>query len=127
MSDQGKSLRDLMDQKVEIPMMNGKKAVIGSMNLEALCWAAEKFGSIEGFQSLFEDKEKAFRQLPAITEFVFQILENQKDFEDVKDFRKNFSFHAIGSLAEAIGSIISGSMPDVSGETQGEGQASEGK
>lgn len=125
-----KSLKDLMDQTVEIPMKKGKKAVLGPMNLETLCWVTEKFESLEKFQSLFEDQNEAFKNLSSITEFVFQLLENQDDFKDVRDFRRNFSFHAIGDLTDAMVSIINGSMPDVSAESGAQGESeseSEGK
>jgi|GEM_PF-5012483 len=114
MTEQDKSLKDLMDQKVEIPMKKGTKAVIGSMDLESLCWATEKFGSLEEFQNLFSDDKAAFKHLPAITEFVFQLLENQDDFDGVKDFRRHFPITAIEQLTGAIMSVISGSMPDMS-------------
>lgn len=93
-------------------MKNGKEAIVGSMDLEVLCWITEKYGTLEEFQQKFTTLD--FKNFPEISELLFQMLENQRDFEDIRDFRKNFPFASIGHLSEAIEKCIYASFPSES-------------
>ena len=111
------SLKDLLDQKIEIPMKKGKKAIIGSMDLETMCWITEKYGSFEKFQERFSSI--TMDDFPEVSELVFALLENQEDFTSLKDFRKNFSILAVDQLTTALETCLYGSLPDIK-ESEGE-------
>lgn len=118
------SLSDLKTPSpIEVPLLRGKKAVVGAFNMEVLCWVEEKYGSWEDFQAQHLGAKTS--NMRAISEFLFQLLENQDDFADLTEFRRCFDLGAIGALLEAMNSQIHKAMVPVPKKGKG-GADSEG-
>lgn len=104
----------------EIKLLNGKVARIGPLSLEILCWIEEKFGDWASFS---EEMKKG--KITAISDFMFRLIENQNDFEDIKDFRRSFPVDKITKITEMIYKLSGKSLP-IPSEGDSEGTA-EGK
>jgi len=115
-------LSDMFPAVQEIPMLMGKKAVIGPFTLEHGVWAEETFGSLE----LFQVEMTKSTSIADKINLVFNMLLNKDDFKDVADFRRNFPITSMNLLIEAMGKAINTSMPEP-GEEKAEGEETEKK
>jgi uncharacterized protein YjfI (DUF2170 family) len=100
-----------------IDLLNGKKAIVGPITLEVLCWVEEKFGDWEAFQENALKK----RKLAPIASFIFQMLQNKSDFTSETEFLTSFPLTRINDLFDVLNSAVSSSMikvdtPAVQGE-----------
>lgn len=103
----------------EIELLNGKKAVVGAITLEVLCWIEEKYGSWEHFQKTVLEK----KAIAPVASFVFQMLTNKSDFSDEREFFRNFPIDNINELFIALQGTISASM--VEGQEEDDGKKQE--
>jgi uncharacterized protein YjfI (DUF2170 family) len=89
-----------------INLLNGKKAVVGPITLEVLCWVEEKYGDWESFQENALRKKK----LAPMASFIFQMLQNKSDFTDESEFFRSFSIQNINDIFEVLNKTVSTSM-----------------
>lgn len=117
MSDVRARIKDMKPpEPVEVPLKNDKKAVIGEISLETLCWVEEKHGGWEEFtkKAFSEDGPENFVD---ITEFLFELVENKDEFNgDLKEFRKAVGVSSFNLLKDAMFAVMEGSMPEAQSE-----------
>lgn len=95
-----------------ISLLNGKVARIGPITLDTMCWAEEKYGGWDKFTE--EHLSGKSQSVIHLSEFMFELLENQDDFGDVRSFRKCFGTGSIAELTAVLTDQISASMPEPS-------------
>ena len=119
MTDKDK-LSDMFPANTEIPMLAGKKAVIGPFTLEHGVWAEEKYGDMNEFQNQIQNTSTISDKI----ELLFNMLVNKDEFSDIADFRKHFPISNMPKLIDAMEKAITLSMPDETETENSEGDDS---
>lgn len=99
----------LTPEPLEIPLLRGKTAKVGPLTLEVLCWIEENHGSFEEFQEKYLKVNKP--NITAVTDLVYQLIENKDEIGTVKDFRALCPADSIALLGTAVGKALKASMP----------------
>jgi len=101
------SLSDMKQPEFNtINLLNGKKAIVGPITLEVLCWVEEKYGDWESFQENALRKKK----LAPMASFICQMLQNKSDFADEAEFFRSFAIQNINDIFEVLNKTVSTSM-----------------
>jgi hypothetical protein len=95
-------------ENVTIELLAGKKAVVGPVTLDLICWVEDKYGDWQQFQ---DNVLKTGTKIRPLAEFLFRMLQNQTDFVDETDFLRTFPVEKINEIAGAITGQMMKSMP----------------
>jgi hypothetical protein len=121
------NLSDMKKPKVQvIELLNDKKAYIGSITLEVLCWVEDNYGDWEAFQENVLKKKK----LHPLASFLFQMVQNKDDFKDEKEFFRCFAIENIKDIFNVVNKSVANGMikvPDQSEQGTESGELEEKK
>jgi hypothetical protein len=91
-----------------IPLLYGKKAVLGLFTLGHVVEAEEKYGSLDDFLAKFKGDSI---KLKVILDTLYLLLENKEDFKDATDFARHIPVSKAVTMKESIMKQIAASMP----------------
>jgi hypothetical protein len=117
------SLKDIKRPAAKpIDLLRGRVAIVGPVTIETMCWAEEKFGSLDAVLLKLKDPDGGMK-IGLLSEFIFNLIENRDDFKDLHDFRSCIPMESILEMMNVLTAQIDSSMVKIPAVKKPDGAA----